>query len=271
MTAAGSGASLLIAAVNRWALLLPEHVLGEWTPAHSLVFLLSLFGWAAVFLCAHAVSLRLFATYGALSGALRIEWLSRLVSTCHAVWQVCGALSIALSLDRFDFLAYSAVADFYFLSLAAYLSFDAVLVCATPHLRSAGTVAHHFAGCASALAVVASRIGCAFLALFLFTEASTPFVNLHWFLRTSGESDALLLANGVLMWLSFVAFRVCSLPFTVSLVYRHIGQIVGAHQFGWLLALFFLSQFLLLSVLNLKWALQITRGLLRALRKPKGD
>ena len=29
--------------------------------------------------------------------------------------------------------------------------------------------------------------------LFLFTEASTPFVNLHWFFRTSGESDSLLI------------------------------------------------------------------------------
>jgi hypothetical protein len=163
------------------------------------------------------------------------------------------------------------LSDFYFLSLAAYLCFDVVLVCSTPHLRSVGTVAHHFAGGLSAIAVVASHVGCAFLTLFLFTESSTPFVNFHWFFRTSGEKDGLVLVNGVLMWLSFVTFRICSLPFTVRLVVCHIHQILAVHEHGWLLALFFLSQFVLLSILNVKWGLQITRGLLKALRKKKSE
>lgn len=254
--------------INALAHALPHHTWGEWTPAHTVVLLLSFGVWCALAVASHAASSVLFATYASLEAPMRREWVSRCVSSCHAVWQVAGFVSIRLMAERMDFAEYPPISDFYFLSLAAYLSFDLLLVASTPQLRSLGTVAHHGVGLSAVCAVTVTRIGCCFLAGFLLTELSTPFVNFHWFFRTCDEKPSLVLANGFLMWLTFVAGRILVLPYAVYLVFAHIHQVIA---FSPWLAAFYVSLFVTISILNLYWASLISRGLLKAWRKPKAD
>lgn len=258
----------LFQTINVVAHALPHHTWGEWTPAHTVVLLTSFFVWSAVAAASHAVSGVLFATYATLEATARREWLSRCVSSCHAVWQVAGSVSIRLMVERVDFVEYAPIADFYFLSLAGYLLFDLLLVAATPQLRSLGTLAHHCVGLGAVCAVTVTHVGCCFLAMFLFTEISTPFVNFHWFFRACNEKPSLTLANGFLMWLTFVCGRILVLPYAIYLTLSHIHQVIA---FSAWLAAFYVTLFVTISVLNLHWANLITRGLLKAWRKPKAE
>ena len=127
-------------------------------------------------------------------------------------------------------------------------------------MRDLPSILHHVAGVGGFIASVSTRCLCVFLAVLLVSEASTPFVNFHWFFRRSSMSgDTLYTANGIAMAVSFFALRILPMPWLYWLIakYTH-SQIVLVH--GWPLAIFFLVLFNSASILNLLWFRSIVRG-----------
>ncbi len=55
---------------------------------------------------------------------------------------------------------------------------------------------------------LSTRLATPYHCVFLVNEGSTPFVNMHFFLTKAGNRGPLYKANGFMMWLAFLLFRI---------------------------------------------------------------
>ena len=156
----------------------------------------------------------------------RKEWISRMVSTVHAAWQVIGGVVILSQMQRFDLLEYNGFGDFHFVGAVSYFLYDTVLCLSTRQLRDPGVVLHHVLGIVAYSTVVATRSACTLVAFLLVSEASTPFVNFRWFFTRSGmRDDPIFTANGVLLALTFVSSRILPFPLLCWFICESCGFI----------------------------------------------
>lgn len=192
---------------------------------------------------------------------------SRVTSTVHAV--VVAALALWSFVHDFDVWS----GDFIWGSdlpiirntvavSVGYLAFDTLLCIYAEDIRDVQTFIHHVV-VGSAFAIgLATQLATPYHCAFLINEVSTPFVNAHFFLHTSGNKGTIYKLNGFLMWLSFFLFRIVLNPYLLSTIWYTIHTPLPAARFT--LAVSQTSMCLVAQVLNVVWFYKITRGLLKA-------
>jgi hypothetical protein len=101
--------------------------------------------------------------------------------------------------------------------------------------------------------------------LMVATEASTPFVNMRWFLHESGMKEgSLYLINGLLMILVFFVCRIVPTPF---IFYKFIVQWndMVSQNFPVVFATILLP--IMITTLNYYWFYKMISGLISVLTK----
>lgn len=248
---------------------------------------LSLFYGTAVVLCfwlvllfpAHVLSKRFSASYRESDRPTRAEWLSRCNSNVHAVGVTLGFL-YCIFFEPKDglygggpFVNRRLFRRFYLFGLGYFVS-DALIVTSFVQTISSpfSTLAHHFVSSAAILYVYGKDAPLAYVwggVLFL-TEASTPFINMRFFLAIRHRNENRYKLTGALMTLAFLAARPIGIPLLILwMMQRDVlftslepgdlrtFTIVGSAVTGGLYAL------------NVYWSKLMLTGLKKALRKSR--
>ncbi|GJQ09291.1 hypothetical protein GpartN1_g1082.t1 [Galdieria partita] len=245
-------------------------------PAMSIVFL-AFNGWILLFFVCFGLSWIVFAPFRRLDLIHRSDWSSRIVSTINAVM---GCLVFAKlvfgeeQLYRTGVFSYSAASCGLWKLILGYFFYDSLLIVLVFDVYEAiniQTIIHHIVVASAVIYCLSSRDPLAMLwasALFI-TEASTPLVNLRWFLSESNlKHTRIYIVVGLLMTLVFFIARILFMPYTVYLllsnpnILNHLSTyrafcdgIVGG------------SVFVSIYVLNIYWFYLMMRGLYHIARQ----
>ncbi|KAJ8902220.1 hypothetical protein NDN08_006628 [Rhodosorus marinus] len=235
-------------------------------------------GWASLLVPFHFGSLLASSTYGKhLNSAQRVEWLSRCVSTAHAV-VVFAAMFLAI----FPETSAYAGGEYERLWLCrgglvlamGYFLYDVILVLL--HIRSitAGpsTLFHHLV--CTIVTSTALNMGYAMPMIWaggsFLTEISTPLVNWRWFLYFKHKHEPVYKVCGILMTIVFFLGRIVFMPVFLSYIYAQKGLVDGIPSQA---EAFFLGSFasvfyVVLYALNVYWFALIVKGIIKLLRAP---
>lgn len=241
-------------------------------PSMSIVFL-AFNGWILLFFISFGLSWILFAPFRKLDLIHRSDWSSRVVSNFNAF---VGCLLFAKFvfgeelLYRTGVFSYSAACCGLWKLILGYFFYDSLLIILVFEVHETiniQTIIHHIVVASAVIYCLHSRDPLAMLwasSLFL-TEASTPLVNLRWFLSESNLKESrLYIIVGLLMTLVFFVARILFMPYTLYLLlsnpsilntlstYRAFCDgIVGG------------AVFVSIYILNIYWFYLMMRGLYR--------
>lgn len=221
--------------------------------------------------------------------------ISRIISTFHAIISVHLAVMCIIqpgfNTNSTQFMTFSTqpILRGTIGITTGYLIFDLGYMLAVPTIRDISAITHHLVIGTGFLSGLYAGFVTPYHILFLLNEASTPFVNIHWWIcdrmkhvkasvrpqvssaTATATTDiqtltALRTYNGVAMWLSFLVARVIVNSFIVYTIVQH----VSGDPVIWAVAPTLLPFQLLLctsaQVLNLMWFWQITQGIIRAVK-----
>lgn len=205
-----------------------------------------------------------------LSPAKKIEWNSRVVSTCHSV--LVGALSLWVCLFDEAVIADplwgdSLLAKANVAIASSYLVSDLLIILL--HWDVIGDkyfMIHH---CTSLYAffIVLSEGHLQYIANFrLLAELSSPCVNQRWFLEALQypKFSTANVVNGVLMTLAFFMVRILPIPSFYSFMLSVVGTEAYA-RLGLRTQCSWLSSCVILDVMNVLWMVKISKGCLRVI------
>lgn len=222
--------------------------------------------WLLALVPAHVLSHALSFSYALSPLPVRADWLSRCNSSLHALLSVTGfalALTSPTSPTPFHTI--------YVLSLGYFLS-DSLIVSLFHQTISAPlpTLAHHALSSAAIAFVLAHNtpLSCTWGAVLFLTEASTPLINLRYFLAIRHRHHRRYKITGALMTLAFLAARPVGIPLLMLWIARRWSLLTAGLSVEDL-RLFTgvgVAVTSALYVLNLYWSVVMVRGLVRALR-----
>lgn len=222
------------------------------------------------------ISPLLFSVYGKLDSKVRMEWNNRGFSTFHAVFTSVASIYFLVISDQFDEnvhgdsvinsttrLSESVMG----ISLGYFLADLAMIFWYFPTLGGIEYVFHHFLSMFAIILSVTSGQSQFYIFLVLLSEATTPFVNLRWYLDNSGQkgSKAYTL-NGIALFLGWLVARVLLFIFFFVHMYLHFHQVKQVFPLGFYSLLTIPPA---LAVMNLLWFWKITKGLIKTLSKAK--
>jgi len=136
-------------------------------------------------------------------------------------------------------------------------------------LYSAVILLHHVMALVSLYTAIDIRSAHLYVLFGLFTEVTTPFVNLRWRLHEAGRADSrLYVVNGLAMTAVWGACRVVAFAPLFAHVYTHFGDSVRYLPTYALVVM--LGVPLLLFFLNLAWFTKMVQGAAKMLRRGGG-
>ncbi|GFZ13382.1 TRAM, LAG1 and CLN8 (TLC) lipid-sensing domain containing protein [Actinidia rufa] len=164
------------------------------SPGNEFHWLMSAFAGIAmckiVFELTDIVSPFFFKEYPKLSDGEKLEWSNRGFSTFHALVVAVASLYLLLLSDLFDEDSHTEL----IIVRRSTLS-DTIL-----------GVLHHGLSMFSIFLSLVSGQGLVYIIMVLFTESTTPFVNLRWYLDIAGQKNSkLYVCNGVALFFGWLA------------------------------------------------------------------
>lgn len=152
-----------------------------------------------------------------------------------------------------------------------YFISDLFLVLASLPFKSisspASTILHHVTAIVTFSLSFYHRLAYIYCLIFIFTEASTPFVNLRWMLaELKMTSSKLYYLNGILMVLSFFLSRIILFPFQTYIVMMRISDVYRNNH---TIAYAALSGLTIAGFLNHYWFYLMMKGLMKMFKKKK--
>ncbi|KAJ6790670.1 transmembrane protein 56 [Iris pallida] len=152
--------------------------------------------------------------YNKLNKSQKIEWNNRGFSTFHAIVAAAVSFYLLVLSDTFkdgnpDVLVVhnkSVLSDAMFgISLGYFLSDLAMILWLFPSLGGKEYILHHGLSIYAMLLSLISGKGQIYILMVLFSEITTPFVNLRWYLDLAGQkSSSLYVYNGVALFLGWL-------------------------------------------------------------------
>ncbi|KAL7583794.1 uncharacterized protein LOC111908449 [Lactuca sativa] len=209
-----------------------------------------------------------------LNNAQKLEWKNRGFSTFHALFVAIGSVYLLLVSDLYDEELFikrrSTLSDTILgMSCGYFLSDVAMIIWAYPTLGGLEYVLHHGLSLYSIMQSVLTGEAEFYIFMVLFTEITTPFVNLRWHLDVAGmKSSKLYLWNGIAMFVGWLVARIVLFVFFFYHIYNHIDQVRQIKN-----AAFYSLHTIppVLAVMNLFWFFKIAKGMIRTLRKKKAQ
>ncbi|WOL15911.1 hypothetical protein Cni_G24692 [Canna indica] len=253
---------------------------GNFGPTEQILWPFSVF--SGVIMCkvvyevTHRVSMLYFKGYNKLTKLEKIEWNNRGFSTFHAV--VAAAVSFYLLVlsdlfkngtqDELLINRKSVLSDTLFgISLGYFVSDLAIILCFFPSLGGKEYVLHHGLSMYSIFLSLISGKAHIYILMVLFTEVTTPFVNLRWHLDVAGQkSSNLYIYNGVALFLGWMVARILLFIYFFMHMYLHFDQVKTIFPLGFYSLLAVAP---MLSIMNLVWFWKIFKGMVKTLSKTR--
>ncbi|KAJ4816219.1 hypothetical protein LUZ62_028785 [Rhynchospora pubera] len=234
-----------------------------------------------IFLCkmaydlTHALSSYYFKCYPSLTKVQRVEWNNRGMSSAHAIYISSVSIYLVFFNNMFSdqlegpvTLRYSNFSTFTLGVSVGYFIADLVMMFwLFPSLGGMEFVLHHLLSLIAIAYTMLSGEGQLYTYMVLISEATTPEINLRWFLDTAGlKRSSAYLINGLLMFLAWLVARIFLFVYLFYHMYWHYDQIEKMHIFGYILV--FLVPIVLFGM-NLVWFGKILKGVKKTLAKKK--
>ncbi|KAK9069055.1 hypothetical protein SSX86_013171 [Deinandra increscens subsp. villosa] len=223
------------------------------------------------------VSPFIFKGFNKLENKLKLEWKNRGISTIHALFAAIGSTYLLVISELFDEAAQeellinrsSALSDAVLgISIGYFLADLMMIIWTYPTLGGLEYFLHHGL---SLLAIGQSLLSGQvqfYILIVLFTEITTPFVNLRWYLEMAGKKNSTLyMLNGVALFAGWLAARVILFVFFFSHMYTHLYQVKQVYPMGFYSLILIPSS---LALMNLFWFWKIAKGMIKTLTKVKG-
>lgn len=215
-----------------------------------------------------------FKGYAGLSKSRQVEWNNRSISTVHAIFITAMSLYLAFWSDLFSDDQLSGLVTMRSstlsivvlgVSLGYFLSDLAMIFWYYPSLGGLEYVVHHLLSMVAVTYAILTGEGQLYVYMVLVSEATTPGINLRWYLDAAGlkKSKAYLL-NGFMMVFAWLVARILLFIYLFYHVYLHYDQVKQMHSFGILLISVVPS---VIGVMNLLWFWKIVKGLKKTLAK----
>lgn len=215
-------------------------------------------------------SAKISSGFNSLSFEKKIEWNSRVVSTCHSL--VVGILGLYIFL--FDEASQadplwgdSSLVTVNLAIASGYLMSDLLLIIF--YWKIIGDkffIIHHSAALYGYFFVLKDGVLGYIGNYRLLAELSSPFVNQRWFfevLQYPKFSKANVI-NGILMTLVFFFVRIATMPPMYGYMYSVYGT-EPYRRLGPLLQFIWISTCLILDVMNIMWMIKITKGCVKVI------
>lgn len=230
----------------------------------------------SVYKIAGLMSLLCFDGYSKLKNMDKVEWKNRGFSTFHAIIVSSASLYLLLFSDLFkedshDQLVVnrtSIVSETILgVSIGYFLSDLAMIVWHFPALGGWEYVLHHGLSMFSIFLSIVSGQGQIYILMVLFSESTTPFVNLRWYLDIYGQkSSNLYICNGIFLFLGWLFARILLFIFFFTHMLIHFDQVKEIFDLGFYSLLLVPS---VLAIMNLFWFWKIAKGLVKTLSKKR--
>ncbi|CAI9288235.1 unnamed protein product [Lactuca saligna] len=253
------------------------------TPSNQILWLSSIFG--GFVMCKFAYELTgiisplMFKGFIKLENSKKLEWKNRGFSTFHAIFAAIGALYFLVFSDLFDentqnqqvllINRSSASLDTLLaMSIGYFLSDLAMIIWTYPTLGGFEYILHHgLSMLAMGQALLSGQVQF-YILIVLFTEITTPFVNLRWYLDIAGKKNSTLyVLNGVAMFAGWLVARVILFVYFFYHMFTHFDQVNQVYPMGYYSLLTIPPA---LAAMNLIWFRKIAKGLIKTLTKSKG-
>ncbi|XP_061347790.1 uncharacterized protein LOC133293261 isoform X2 [Gastrolobium bilobum] len=193
----------------------------------QLLWLASIFSGIISCLLVHTstaiLSSLLFKVYGKLSSAEKIEWNNRGFSTFHALFVSSASFYLLILSDIFDedsnddlVINRSSTLSNTVLgvSVGYFLTDLAMILWHFPALGGLEYVLHHGLSMFSIVLSLLSGQVQIYVLMVLFSESTTPFVNLRWYLDIAGlKNTKLYIGNGIALFFGWLQGFSCSCSF----------------------------------------------------------
>ncbi|XP_008804656.2 TLC domain-containing protein 4-like [Phoenix dactylifera] len=219
-------------------------------------------------------SLRYFKAYNRLSKLQKVEWNNRGFSTIHAVLAATVSFYLVVISDLFRDGPHeelminrkSVLSDTLFgISIGYFLSDLAMLLWFFPYLGGKEYVLHHGLSMYSILLSLISGKAHVYILMVLFSEATTPFVNLRWYLDIAGQkSSNLYIYNGVALFLGWLVARILLFIYFFTHMYLHFDQVKTIFPLG---RYSLVTVPPMLALMNVFWFWKIFRGMMKTFSK----
>ncbi|KAL8261932.1 hypothetical protein R6Q59_025981 [Mikania micrantha] len=211
-----------------------------------------------------------------LNKAQKLEWMNRGFSTFHALFVAIASLYFLLISDLFDendhekLMIYrrSTLSEATLGISSGYFLSDMIMILWNyPSLGGLEYVLHHGLSMIGTLQCIFSGEAHYYIFMVLFTESTTPFVNIRWYLDVAGmKSSNLYLWNGIAMFLGWLVARIMLFGFFFYHMYNHADQVRQVHMITFCGLLMIPP---ILVIMNLFWFFKIAKGMVRTLGKKK--
>lgn len=213
-------------------------------------------------------------SYKKLSKAEKIEWDNRGFSTVHAIVVSVTAAYLLFWSDFFKdegpygpVVFRSSILSQVILgvSIGYFISDLAMILWVYPALGGKEYVLHHLLSMISLSLSLYSAQAHFYLYVVLFSEITTPFVNLRWYLNMAGmKNSKAYVFNGILLFFGWLFARVLLFVYFFFHIYQHYDQVKEVFAAGFYF-LFIAPPSL--ALMNLFWFYKIAKGMLRTLSK----
>ncbi|XP_022149741.1 transmembrane protein 56-B isoform X2 [Momordica charantia] len=222
------------------------------------------------------ISFQSFKAYGRLSDFGKVEWNNRGFSTFHALVAASSSLYLLLlsstfhpgSSDELLIRRTSSLSDMTLgFSIGYFLSDLAMVLWYFPALGGLEYVLHHALSLFSIVQSLLSGQGQIYILMVLFTESTTPFVNLRWYLDNAGNKNSnFYVVNGIALFFGWLVARILLFIYFFSHMYRNFDEVKTVFPLGFYSLLAVPP---VLSMMNLFWFWKIARGMIKTIRKAR--
>ncbi|KAM7256540.1 hypothetical protein ACFE04_012281 [Oxalis oulophora] len=209
------------------------------------------------------VSNSCFQAYTKLSPAKKVEWDNRGFSTFHALVVAVVSLYLLLISDLFSENSHqeliinrnSTLSDGILgFSLGYFLADLSMIIWKFPALGGID------------LALLSGQVQL-YIMMVLFTEVTTPFVNLRWYLDVAGKKNSsLYVANGVVLFIGWLIARIILFIYFFTHMALHFNEVKVVFPLGFYCLI---SIPPILSAMNIVWFWKIARGMIKTLSKAR--
>ncbi|XP_047252935.1 TLC domain-containing protein 4-B isoform X1 [Capsicum annuum] len=182
-----------------------------------------------------AISPLFFMGYVKLDDLKKLEWNNRGFSTFHALLVAAASLYLLLESDLFhdgarDDLMINRTSAFsdtiLGISTGYFLADLAMIFYYFPALGGTEYVLHHGLSVFAIVQSLLSGQAQIYIFMVLFTESTTPFVNLRWYLDVAGQKNSqLYVCNGVALFFGWLVARILLFLLFFYHMFSHFDQV----------------------------------------------
>ncbi|KAG8387136.1 hypothetical protein BUALT_Bualt03G0221900 [Buddleja alternifolia] len=235
---------------------------------------IGIFACKTVYEISRLISAVYFKSYSSLISSRQVEWNNRAMSTFHAVYITTVSLYFAFWSDLYSdnifrgpiTLRSSTLSTIALgVSVGYFLSDLGMIIWSYPSLGGMEYVIHHLLSLMGVVYPMLTGEGQLYTFMLLLSEATTPSINLRWYLDVAGmKKSRAYIVNGVVIFLAWLVARILWFIYLFFHAYQHRDQVMEMHNIGVALILGIPA---VLSVMNLMWFWKIFKGLKKTLAK----